>query len=44
LEVARTKDALVPFALDLMQQPFETTGKSAPRARRALYESFTQLV
>ena len=43
LEVAR-KDALVPFALDLMQQPFEVTGKSAQRVRRDIYERFTDLL
>jgi len=26
-----------------MQEPFEITGKSAQRARRAIYESFTEL-
>ena len=43
IELPSSKDALIPFALDLMQEPFEITGKSAQRARRALYESFTEL-
>lgn len=37
-------DALIPFAFELMDQPFELAGKSAKRIRRALYESFAALV
>lgn len=44
IELPRRKETLVPFALDLMREPFEITGKSAQRARRAIYESFADLV
>ena len=44
IELPVRKDVLVPFALELMQEPFEVTGQSAQRARRALYESFTYLL
>jgi hypothetical protein len=44
IELPQRKDALVPFALDLMEQPFELTGKNAKRARRALYQSVVELV
>jgi predicted O-methyltransferase YrrM len=40
IELPPTSEALVPFALELMEQPFEITGHSAKRVRRALYESF----
>jgi hypothetical protein len=43
IELPARKDVLIPFALDLMQEPFEITGKSAQRARRAVYESFADL-
>ena len=39
IELPQRKDALVPFALDLMEEPFELTGKAAKRTRRALYQS-----
>lgn len=38
------KAALVPFALTLMEEPFEVEGKAAKRARRALYQSFAGLM
>jgi hypothetical protein len=44
IELPARKIALVPFALDLMGQPFEVTGKAAERIRRALYRSFIDLV
>lgn len=44
IELPQRKDALVPFALDLMAEPFEITGNAAKRLRRALYESFVELV
>ena len=44
IELPRQKDALIPFALRLMDEPFELTGKAAKRIRRALYESFADLV
>jgi predicted O-methyltransferase YrrM len=44
IELPTPKDALIPLALSLMEQPFEVTGKAAKRARRALYESFAELV
>lgn len=44
IELPSPKDALIPLALSLMEQPFEVTGKAAKRARRAVYESFSDLV
>jgi predicted O-methyltransferase YrrM len=44
IELPARKSALVPFALDLMGQPFEVTGKAAERIRRALYRSFIDLL
>jgi predicted O-methyltransferase YrrM len=44
IELPTRKDALIPFGLDLMQEPFEITGKSAQRARRGIYESLTKLL
>jgi len=44
IELPRRKDALVPFALELMNEPFEITGKTAKRIRRALYQSFARLL
>jgi hypothetical protein len=44
LELPRRKDSLIPFALELMQQPFEVAGKSTQHVRRAIYESFTGLL
>lgn len=36
--------SLIPFALELMQEPSELTGKAAQRARAALYRSLAALV
>jgi predicted O-methyltransferase YrrM len=44
IELPQRNDALIPFALNLMEEPFEITGKAAKRIRRALYESFADLV
>jgi predicted O-methyltransferase YrrM len=44
IELPRGKGALVPFALELMEEPFEITGKAAKRIRCALYQSFADLV
>jgi hypothetical protein len=44
VELPPRKDALIPFALDLMNEPFELTGKSARRTRRAVYQSFADLL
>jgi predicted O-methyltransferase YrrM len=43
-ELPRQKSALIPFALELMQEPFEVTSKAAKRLHRALYQSFLDLV
>jgi predicted O-methyltransferase YrrM len=44
IELPVRKGALIPFALELMGEPFEVAGKAAKRIRRALYESFADLV
>lgn len=44
IELPQRTDALIPFALDLMEEPFELTGKTANRIRRALYKSVVELV
>ena len=44
IELPLRKDVIIPFALELMQAPFEVTGKSAQRIRRALYASFADLL
>jgi len=44
IELPPQKDALIPFALDLTDEPFELTGKAAQRARCALYQSFADLL
>jgi predicted O-methyltransferase YrrM len=44
IELPQRKDALVPFALNLMEEPFEVSGKSVQRIRRALYASFAELL
>ena len=44
IEIPLRKDALIPFALSLMDEPFEVTGKTANRLRRSLYQSFADLV
>lgn len=44
IELPRRLEALVPFALELMEEPFEITGNAARRIRRSLYQSFADLV
>jgi hypothetical protein len=44
IELPARNDALIPFALELMQQPFEVCGKAAKQIRRALYQSFADLL
>jgi predicted O-methyltransferase YrrM len=44
IELPQGKHALIPFALNLMKEPFEITGRTAKRVRRALFESFADLV
>ena len=44
IEIPSRKDALIPFALNLTEEPFEVTGKTASRLRRSLYQSFADLV
>jgi predicted O-methyltransferase YrrM len=43
IELPARLDALVPFALELMGEPFEVTGETAKRTRRAVYQSIGQL-
>jgi predicted O-methyltransferase YrrM len=43
IELPPDTSALIPFALDLMDQPFEVTGKTARRLRATLYRSFAEL-
>jgi predicted O-methyltransferase YrrM len=44
VELPPLRSALIPFALELMEQPFEMTGNAAKRIRSALYQSFAALV
>ena len=44
IELPPRLEALIPFALDLMRQPFELSGKTAERLRAELYRSFASLV
>lgn len=44
IELPSPKEALIPFALTLMEEPFEVRGDAAKRARRALYQSFGDLI
>ena len=44
IELPPRKEVLIPFALELMDAPFEITGKSAKRARRAIYRALAELV
>jgi hypothetical protein len=44
VELPLSKDVLIPFAFDLMQEPFEIPRKSAQRVRRAIYKSFPELM
>jgi predicted O-methyltransferase YrrM len=44
LELPVQKDLLIPFALALMEQPFEIRGNSEQRVRRAIYQTFPALL
>jgi predicted O-methyltransferase YrrM len=44
IELPTPKAALIPFALDLMEQSFEVIGDTAKRTRTAVYKSFLDLV
>jgi predicted O-methyltransferase YrrM len=44
IELPARREELVPFALDLMQEPFELRGDAARRARRGLYQSVPALL
>jgi hypothetical protein len=44
IELPSRTEALIPFALDMMDEPFEVIGKTAERTRRALFESIAELV
>ncbi len=47
VQLPNDKSALIPFALRLMSMPFEINGKNGKatvRARRALYQSFSELI
>lgn len=44
IEMPTQIDRLIPFALTLMQQPFELRGKAEQRVRRALYENLAELL
>ena len=44
VQLPNDKSTLIPFALRLMSVPFEITGKAATRLRRALYQSFGELI
>lgn len=43
IELPLRQSALIPFALRLMEEPFEVADKAAKRVRRALYQSFAEL-
>jgi predicted O-methyltransferase YrrM len=43
IELPPRRTALIPFALNLMEEPFEIADGPAKRVRRALYQSFTEL-
>ena len=44
IELPAQNDALIPFALDLMDQPFEVSGNAAKKIRCALYRSLAELI
>ena len=44
IELPPRHAALIPFALELMQLPFELNGSAASRMSRALYEAFVELL
>ena len=43
IELPADTSALIPFALDLMDEPFEVTGKTAQRIGTALYRSLVEV-
>jgi predicted O-methyltransferase YrrM len=43
IELPRRQSTLIPFALSLMERPYEVPGKAAKRVRRELYKSFVEL-
>lgn len=43
IELPPRRTALIPFALSLMEEPFEIADGAVKRVRRALYQSFTEL-
>jgi predicted O-methyltransferase YrrM len=43
IELPPRLDALVPFGLELMAEPFEVIGSTAKRTRRALYQSIGEV-
>jgi predicted O-methyltransferase YrrM len=44
IELPPSLSALIPFALELMEQPFEVSGHTAKRLRRMAYQSFVDLL
>ena len=44
IELPPRLDSLIPFALELMKEPFELASKAGKRIRRALYRSFGDLL
>ena len=44
VELPERLDALIPLALELLQEPFEIRGTTAKRVRAALYRSFADLL
>lgn len=44
IELPARREMIIPFALDLMKEPFEVTGKTSERLRRALYEALGGLI
>jgi len=44
IQLPDDKRTLIPFALRLMSRPFESTGRAARVARRAIYQSFAELI
>ncbi|MFN2623674.1 MAG: class I SAM-dependent methyltransferase [Chthoniobacterales bacterium] len=43
VELPPRNEALIPFALSLMNEPFEVTGKASEKIRSVLYRSFADL-
>jgi Methyltransferase domain len=43
VQLPAEKPALIPFGLRLLSMPFESTGRAARIARRALYQGFAEL-